>query len=214
MANANTVAAEVVEMATRRTEAHEGAAKVFWDRVQKTKRCWWFLGTKPGQYGAFSFQGTRFAAHRYSYELQNGPIPCGLFILHRCDNPSCVRPEHLFAGTNLENIQDAITKGRKTGPTTPVDDDFGVESHLPLTRRQLELLVIIEQAIAQDGMAPTLAEMADALGVSSLATVHKHLEGLHRRGRLRREWNRSRASTPTGGCPMCGQSRPIITEAA
>src|SRR4051812_1593741 len=99
-----------------------GAVKVFWSRVQKTKRCWWFLGTAPGQYGAFSFEGTRYTAHRFSYELFAGVIPSRLFVLHSCDNPSCVRPEHLFTGTNNDNIKDAVAKGRKSGALTPTQD--------------------------------------------------------------------------------------------
>lgn len=187
----------------RRTKAPEGAAAVFWSRVHKTKRCWWWLGGKPGDYGAFSFNGQHHLAHRFSYELHVGPIPAGLLVLHQCDNPSCVRPAHLRVGTSTDNIRDASAKGRLLKPIVFVDD-FGVDAHLPLTPRQLEVLRFVETRIEATGVAPTMQEIGRALGVSSVATVHKHLEHLHRRGRLRREYKRHRGSRPAEVCPTCG----------
>jgi len=55
-------------------------------------------------------------AHRLSWELANGPIPDGLFVLHRCDTPRCVRPEHLFLGTKADNTADMMAKGRQVLP--------------------------------------------------------------------------------------------------
>lgn len=81
----------------------------FWARVEKTETCWlWSGGRDPDGYGEFN--GTR--AHRASWELHNGPIPNGLWVLHHCDNPPCVRPDHLFLGSSADNTADKVAKGR------------------------------------------------------------------------------------------------------
>jgi hypothetical protein len=56
------------------------------------------------------------SAHRVSWELHRGLIPDGLYVLHQCDTPLCVNPNHLFLGTQSDNIKDAFVKGRKTSP--------------------------------------------------------------------------------------------------
>ncbi len=76
--------------------------------------CWSWSGWKNnGGYGYFSCKSKREAAHRYSYKKYIGPIKGGLFVLHKCDNPECSNPEHLFLGTNTDNINDAYSKGRR-----------------------------------------------------------------------------------------------------
>ena len=75
----------------------------------------WIGGADPDGYGVISRQGRRGKqerAHRVAYELFVGPIPDGICVLHRCDTPACVNPEHLFLGTNLDNVRDRDAKGR------------------------------------------------------------------------------------------------------
>jgi hypothetical protein len=86
----------------------------FWAKVQRGEGCWEWQGANNGKgYGCFGKEGSRpYYAHRFSWELHAGPIPDGLFVLHRCDNRRCVNPEHLFLGTQGDNMRDMIAKGR------------------------------------------------------------------------------------------------------
>jgi hypothetical protein len=99
------VAARTVPLAVR-----------FWAKVQKSAGCWtWTANHLPKGYGVIGVgaadQGLKLA-HRVSWEIHFGPIPAGLFVCHRCDNPPCVRPDHLFLGTVQDNVDDMVAKGR------------------------------------------------------------------------------------------------------
>lgn len=89
----------------------------FFAKVKKTSTCWLWIGPfRPNGYGQIQEGGKgsrNISAHRLSYELHNGKIPDGLVVMHSCDTPSCVNPDHLSVGTYKENTADMIAKGRK-----------------------------------------------------------------------------------------------------
>ncbi len=88
--------------------------KRFWGNVDKSGPCWiWTASLSKSGYGAFSDSGKYVRAHRYSWELHNGPIPDGLCVLHKSDTRSCVNPEHLWLGTHDDNVKDMRAKGRQ-----------------------------------------------------------------------------------------------------
>ena len=91
--------------------------KTFEERVERIPEvgCWlWTGGMQNMGYGVITNgRGSKKLAHRFSWELHNGPIPEGLHVLHRCDTPLCVNPHHLFTGTAKDNIDDAVAKGRR-----------------------------------------------------------------------------------------------------
>jgi hypothetical protein len=89
----------------------------FWAKVQRggPDDCW-ISATNRRRYGQFSVDGKAVLAHRFSYALVHGPILDGLHVLHRCDNPPCVNPTHLFLGTNADNMRDREAKGRGNQP--------------------------------------------------------------------------------------------------
>lgn len=80
--------------------------------------CWHFCGARNEfGYGRMTFNGRLQVAHRLSYQAFVGPIPDGLSVLHRCDNPSCINPDHLWLGTYSDNRRDCVAKGRHNEPS-------------------------------------------------------------------------------------------------
>jgi hypothetical protein len=101
-----------------RNKTHE---QRFWDCIDRNGpvhpvygQCWVYLGKKSRKgYGRIVVLHKDIRVHRFAYELCVGSIPTGLCVLHHCDNPNCVRPSHLFLGTNHDNVNDKVKKRRQ-----------------------------------------------------------------------------------------------------
>lgn len=101
------------------SKSKQPLADRFWskvDRIGGPNACWvWKGGQSGGRYGAFNLDGRNRGAHEIAWELDNEcEVPEGMYVCHHCDNPVCVRPNHLFLGTSSDNRQDALRKGRIT----------------------------------------------------------------------------------------------------
>ena len=101
----------------------------FWAKVDKTETCWLWKGANCKGYGVMGIgkatEGNIRAA-RLSWELHFGEIPEGFEVCHSCDNPPCVRPDHLFLGTQKDNVLDAIGKGRQINPPRKYGEEHGM----------------------------------------------------------------------------------------
>jgi|JI9StandDraft_1071089.scaffolds.fasta_scaffold50948_3 hypothetical protein len=101
----------------------------FWAKVdiRNQEDCWPWLGSlnRPNGYGCFRILGKTKGAHRVSFEMRFGEIANGLFVMHTCDNPPCVNPNHLILGTNHDNVLDRMRKQRHCksfGIKIPLED--------------------------------------------------------------------------------------------
>lgn len=94
--------------------SEERMIAAFLERVETHGLCWvWTGGKTIAGYGSCYMNGEYEKAHRVSYRLNKGPIPEDMIVMHTCDNPSCVNPVHLKIGTQKDNMQDMIKKGRR-----------------------------------------------------------------------------------------------------
>lgn len=118
--------------------------------------CWLWLGhLNPYGYGRLGRNRIERQAHRLSFLAHIGPIPDELKVLHKCDIPSCVNPDHLFLGTDEDNMQDMVTKGRNVNPSG--------EDHPMAKLNYKDIQKIRENKIS------TISAIADHFGVSRRA---------------------------------------------
>lgn len=139
-----------VNLGVRKTKSPE---ERFWTKVRKTESCWLWTAAKDqkgyGKLQVGTMKRPRYVvASRLSWEIHEGPIPPGIFVLHRCDEPSCVRPDHLFLGRAADNAADKVRKGRQTkgsrNPSAKLTEaqvaeikamDWGITSQAAVARR-------------------------------------------------------------------------------
>jgi hypothetical protein len=128
------------------------------DRVCKTDSCWIWRGTRHCQgYGSFGYKGKSMLAHRLMWEVLKGPIPKGMFLLHKCDTPLCVNPDHLFLGTQLDNMRDSRRKDRMCRgdrhPCHKLTDSDIAEIRLRLSQGETRTSLRLEFKISQPYMS-------------------------------------------------------------
>lgn len=122
--------------------------KRFWEKVDKSAGptgCWpWIASQFTDGYGHFRNSNKTVRAHRFSWQLHNGQIPEGLLVCHKCDNPLCVNPTHLFLGTPADNMHDKAAKGRQ--PRGEMCGRFGLTAEQVLEIRSKHKVGGISQA--------------------------------------------------------------------
>lgn len=144
------------------------SAARFLEFVDKTGECWTWKGCRDNKnYGQVRWGGKIQLAHRVSWEIHNGPIPKGMNALHRCDNPPCVRPDHLFLGTLSDNTRDCIAKGR-----------FGEARVRGETHHQAKLTdsdVVAIRDLRQQGLS--CAEISRRIKIVTKSTIERVCNG-------------------------------------
>lgn len=135
--------------------AEAASRREFWAKVNMLGDCWeWTGATTDGGYGKLGYAGHNFTAHRCSYEYVFGRLPEDMWVLHKCDNPPCVNPAHLFLGVAKDNTADMYAKGR--APRLGAKGEANRASRLTN-----EMVVQIREDYA-DGAAP--ADLAEQFG--------------------------------------------------
>ena len=131
--------------------------------------CWLWIGNSNGRYGQIRTDNKNVSAHRLSWQLFKGDIPLGKQVLHRCDTPSCVNPEHLFLGTPSDNTRDSMKKGRYFRP-------YGERSGAAkLTEKQVEeIRGLIAAGIRQDEIAKQFGVNKSRITSIKKGTSWKH----------------------------------------
>ena len=125
--------------------------KRFWDKVKQGPGCWEWMGCTNyvRGYGVFKFLGKNCMAHRMAWNLHYGDIPEGMSVLHHCDNSKCVNPDHLFLGTQCDNLRDMEVKGRGYGSKLTESDALNIRI-LDIPRINLAKLYGVSRTTIRD----------------------------------------------------------------
>jgi hypothetical protein len=142
----------------------------FWEHVEITDDCWiWNGASSRNGYGELSNYSdgkhSQVATHRLSWELHNGSIPVGMCVLHKCDNPPCVNPSHLYLGTKKDNSRDCIQRGRfKRNP------QYGVKNKS--TKLKMCQVIQIRELLAQ-GLSQRKVARIFNVGQYAIASISR-----------------------------------------
>lgn len=138
----------------------------FWAKVRKTEGCWIWEGAHGhmGHGRMRDGQSRMVQAAAVSWALNRGPVPVGLCVLHHCDNPPCVHPDHLFLGTKTDNVRDMDAKGRRRPPRGSQHGNARLTEDAVSQMRRLRA----------DGW--TFRKLAEGFGVSAM-TAHRAVTG-------------------------------------
>jgi hypothetical protein len=162
--------------------AEAASRSSFWAKVNMLGQCWIWTGARtPAGYGKVGYGGRYYGAHRCAFEYTFGRPEDGLFVCHHCDNPPCVNPAHLYAGTPADNTADMYERGR-AGLTGPV----GIRnSHAVLNEEQ------VRQIRGMFATGASTRDLARTFGITS-GYVNRILNG--------KTW-------PDAGGPICTTDR-------
>ena len=138
----------------------------FWSHVKvgAADECWpWLRAVASIGYGKLTHNYKQIYAHRHAYELVNGPIPEGMFVCHKCDNPICVNPAHLWAGTPKDNMHDRDRKGRAAC--------IGPKSQNVNTAKLTPADIIVIRKRAANGEPQKLIARDYAVGTTNISAI-------------------------------------------
>ena len=157
-----------------RPSLRNSVVEKFWSLVRKTDRCWLWCGWKGDRgYGRFVIDGVRYRSHRLAWWINGKEIPDGMLVCHRCDEPSCVKPDHLFVGTSKENTRDMVQKGRAHWQLRPSSrPPRNPRSNGPRTNlscRSVSLRAAREIRTAHRDRGESLRSLASRMGIGRTA---------------------------------------------
>lgn len=153
----------------------------FFQKVNKTESCWLWTGAVTSKgYGSMGIAGKNTSTHRLSYMWFKGAIPEGMYVCHSCDTPACVNPDHLWLGTNSDNMKDMVTKDRNGGASRK-------QTHCKKGHsfEEFESLVYIKKQGRQIGKEYRVCK--ECKRINDLKRVGKNIESMSEYNRVNRD---------------------------